>query len=127
MEKVLAVGAATARLRAIQAETEEATASPASMHAAAGNAMCPVLFLEMIDFSRKSVSDQLLLRERFNGRVVRALEQVTVLDRMVLDTGEGVAIAFLGGPDAALHVILGWRARSSRPPPPATRCRSVAD
>ncbi|MCW5621248.1 MAG: PEGA domain-containing protein [Burkholderiales bacterium] len=106
MEKVLAVGAATARLRAIQAETEEATASQASVHAAAGNAMCPVLFLEMIDFSRKSVSDQLLLRERFNGRVVRALEQVTVLDRMVLDTGEGVAIAFLGGPEAALHVIL---------------------
>lgn len=106
MEKVLAVGAATARLRAMQTETEEATTSQASTHATAGNAMCPVLFLEMIDFSRKSVSDQLLLRERFNGRVVRALEQVAVLDRMVLDTGEGVAVAFLGGPEAALHVIL---------------------
>ena len=106
MEKVLAVGAATTRLRALKTDTKQAELPQASIASAMGNAICPVLFLEMVDFSRKPVADQLVLRERFNGRIARALEQVPLLDRMVLDTGEGVAITFLGGPEAALHVAL---------------------
>jgi len=106
MEKVLAVGAATTRLRALKTDTEEAEMPQASIAPAGGNAICPVLFLEMVDFSRKPVADQLVLRERFNGRIARALEQIALLDRMVLDTGQGVAITFLGGPEAALHVAL---------------------
>jgi hypothetical protein len=106
MEKVLAVGAATTRLRALKTDTEEAELPQASIAPAGGNAICPVLFLEMLDFSRKPVADQLVLRERFNGRLARALEQISLLDRMVLDTGEGVAITFLGGPEVALHVAL---------------------
>jgi len=106
MEKVLAVGAATTRLRALKTDTEEAEMPQVSIAPAGGNAICPVLFLEMVDFSRKPVADQLVLRERFNGRIARALEQIALLDRMVLDTGQGVAITFLGGPEAALHVAL---------------------
>jgi len=106
MEKVLAVGAATMRLRAPKADPELAEAPQAEAAPVSGNAMCPVLFLEMVDFSRKPVADQLVLRERFNGRVARALEQVPLLDRMVLETGDGVAITFLAGPEAALHVAL---------------------
>jgi len=106
MEKVLAVGTATVRLSALKTGPEEAEAPSASPAPATGNAMCPVLFLEMVDFSRKPVADQLVLRERFNGRVARALEQVPLLDRMVLETTDGVAITFLGGPEAALHVAL---------------------
>lgn len=106
MEKVLAVGTATVRLSALKTGPEETEAPSATPAPATGNAMCPVLFLEMVDFSRKPVADQLVLRERFNGRVARALEQVPLLDRMVLETTDGVAITFLGGPEAALHVAL---------------------
>lgn len=106
MEKVLAVGAATTRLRALKTGPEQAEPAQATVAPPTGNAVCAVLFLEMIDFSRKSVADQLVLRERFNGRVARALEQVPLLDRMVLETGDGVAITFLGGAQAALHVAL---------------------
>ena len=105
MEKVLAVGAATTRLHALKAVPEEAV-PPQASQPTSGNAMCPVLCLEMVDFSRRPVADQLVLRERFNGRLARALEQVPLLDRMVLETVEGVAITFLGGPEAALHVAL---------------------
>ncbi len=105
MEKVLAVGAATTRLHALKAVPEQAV-PPQASQPTSGNAMCPVLCLEMVDFSRRPVADQLVLRERFNGRLARALEQVPLLDRMVLETGEGVAITFLGGPEAALHVAL---------------------
>lgn len=105
MEKVLAVGAATTRLHALKAAPQEAVL-PQATQPPSGNAMCPVLCLEMVDFSRKPVADQLVLRERFNGRLARALEQVPLLDRMVLETGEGVAITFIGGPEAALHVAL---------------------
>jgi len=105
MEKVLAVGAATTRLHALKAAPHEAVL-PQATQPPVGNAMCPVLCLEMVDFSRKPVADQLVLRERFNGRLARALEQVPLLDRMVLETSEGVAVTFLGGPEAALHVAL---------------------
>ena len=105
MEKVLAVGAATTRLHALKAVPDEAV-PPQASQPTSGNAMCPVLCLEMVDFSRRPVADQLVLRERFNGRLARALEQVPLLDRMVLETVEGVAITFLGGPEAALHVAV---------------------
>ena len=74
MEKVLAVGAATTRLHALKAVPEQAV-PPQASQPTSGNAMCPVLCLEMVDFSRRPVADQLVLRERFNGRLARALER----------------------------------------------------
>jgi class 3 adenylate cyclase len=71
--------------------------------------VCSIVFLDIVEYSRKAVSDQLRLKQAFNAIVGRALEQVAVRDRIVLDTGDGAAITFLGDPEDALFAAMAMR------------------
>jgi len=71
--------------------------------------ICSVLFLDMVEYSRRTVADQLSLRERFNELLRDALKGVAPGDRVVLDTGDGAAITFLGDPEDALFTALTLR------------------
>ncbi|HEX5631763.1 MAG TPA: hypothetical protein VFX50_01000 [Gemmatimonadales bacterium] len=64
--------------------------------------VCSVLFLDLVDYSRNGVEEQLRLKQRLNLVLSEALERVRQWDRVVLDTGDGAAIAFLGDPEDAL-------------------------
>jgi class 3 adenylate cyclase len=66
--------------------------------------MCTVLFLDIVEYSKKLVSEQLRIREQFNTRIAAAIQDIAVNDRIILDTGDGVAINFLGDPEDALFV-----------------------
>jgi len=66
--------------------------------------MCTVLFLDIVEYSKKGVSEQLTIRGQFNTRIAAAIQDVAVNDRIILDTGDGVAINFLGDPEDALFV-----------------------
>lgn len=66
--------------------------------------MCSVVFLDVVGYSRKSVSDQMVLKERFNAELSNALARVAPADRLVLDTGDGAAITFFCNPELALFV-----------------------
>jgi hypothetical protein len=68
-----------------------------------------VLFLDIAEYSRKSVGEQLALKQTFNDALTRALEQVAPRDRVVLDTGDGAAVAFLGDPEDALFSAMAFR------------------
>lgn len=68
--------------------------------------VCSVLFLDIVEYSNKSVSEQLRLKQRFNAALVRALRQVAAADRIVLDTGDGAAICFLGSPETPIFVSM---------------------
>ncbi|HEY6897803.1 MAG TPA: adenylate/guanylate cyclase domain-containing protein [Rhodocyclaceae bacterium] len=71
--------------------------------------VCSVLFLDIVEYSKKSVSEQLKLKQRFNALLIHALQQVAASDRIVLDTGDGAAVCFLGSPEVAMFVAMDLR------------------
>lgn len=71
--------------------------------------MCSVLFLDIIEYSKKSVTGQISLKERFNTYLSNAIHDVPVADRIILDTGDGAAINFLGDVEDALKSALSMR------------------
>ncbi|MDO8292089.1 MAG: adenylate/guanylate cyclase domain-containing protein [Gallionella sp.] len=71
--------------------------------------MCSVLFLDIVEYSKKSVSGQISLKDRFNSYLSAAIRDVPVTDRIILDTGDGAAINFLGDVEDALKTALSLR------------------
>ena len=64
--------------------------------------ICSVLFIDIVEYSRKPVVEQLHLKDRFNALLTEALRDVAVNDRVILDTGDGAACTFTGDPEDAL-------------------------
>jgi hypothetical protein len=71
--------------------------------------VCSVVFLDIAEYSKKPVAEQLQLKQSFNGILASALEQVPLRDRIILDTGDGAAIAFIGDPEDALFAAMSIR------------------
>ncbi len=72
--------------------------------------VCSIVFLDIVEYSAKPVAEQLLLKQAFNKLLSSALENVVPRDRVVLDTGDGAGITFLGDPEDALFVAMSLRA-----------------
>ncbi|HET9404394.1 MAG TPA: adenylate/guanylate cyclase domain-containing protein [Burkholderiales bacterium] len=79
--------------------------------------ICSVVFLDIVGYSKKPVSEQIQLKERLNTLLTEALENVAVNDRIILDTGDGAALSFLGDPEDALFVSLMLRDAVAAPAP----------
>src|SRR5258708_15265198 len=71
--------------------------------------VCSVLFLDIVEYSKKPVSEQLQLKQEFNRALTKALEQVPARDRIILDTGDGAAVTFMGDPEDALFAAMAVR------------------
>jgi class 3 adenylate cyclase len=67
-----------------------------------GNRIVTVVFVDIVQYSAQPVSQQAQTKARFNGLLTQALEQTPVGERVVLDTGDGAALCFLGDPEDAL-------------------------
>ncbi len=65
-----------------------------------------VVAVDLVGYSRKSVAEQMSLKEEFNNVLLQAIGDISVGDRIILDTGDGVAIGFLGDPEDALYVAM---------------------
>lgn len=68
--------------------------------------ICCVLCIDIVGHSRKPDAEQIVQKEYLNALLEEALGSVPKNDRMILDTGDGVAIAFFGAPEDALTVAL---------------------
>ena len=68
--------------------------------------ICSVAFLDIIEYSKKGVTSQIALKEQLNRVLGEALKGVAPSDRIILDTGDGAAISFVGDPEQALFVSL---------------------
>ncbi len=68
--------------------------------------ICSIVFLDIIDYSKKSDSDQINVKIQFNDLISNSLKSVAQNDRIILDTGDGVAIALMGSPEDAMFVAL---------------------
>ncbi len=71
--------------------------------------ICSVLFLDIAEYSKKPVSEQIQLKDRFNALIAESIRDISPNDRIILDTGDGVAINFLGDPEDALFVAMSLR------------------
>lgn len=71
--------------------------------------ICSVFFLDIVEYSKKSVTGQISLKERFNAFLSTAIRDVPINDRIILDTGDGAAISFLGDVEDALRAALSMR------------------
>lgn len=70
------------------------------------NRVCSVLFIDIVGYSRKTVAEQLVMKRECNELIAGALGAVADWDRVILDTGDGAAVTFLGAPENALFVAL---------------------
>ena len=71
--------------------------------------ICSVLFLDIVEYSRRSVAEQIALKERFNAVLTEAIVGVATDDRIILDTGDGAAVSFLGDPEDTLFAGMSLR------------------
>jgi class 3 adenylate cyclase len=78
--------------------------------------VCSVLFLDIVEYSKKPVAEQLELKQAFNRALATALEQVPQRDRIILDTGDGAAVTFMGDPEDALFSALAVRNMAAEVP-----------
>ncbi len=79
--------------------------------------ICCVLFLDIVEYSRQPVAEQIWLKDHFNALLSEALSAVAPGDRIILDTGDGAAVSFLGDPEEALFSALSLREALEAPPP----------
>ena len=79
--------------------------------------ICSVVFVDLVGYSKRSVSEQLAIKDRFTALLGDALKDIAVNDRIVLDTGDGAAMSFLGDPEDALFVGMSLRDTLKRPSP----------
>lgn len=73
-----------------------------------------VVFVDIVGYSKCTVSDQITIKERFTKLLSDALVDIPPEQRLILDTGDGAALSFLGDPEDALFVSMSMRDKISR-------------
>ncbi len=71
--------------------------------------ICSVVYFDIADYSTKSVEVQIRLKEQLNRFTSEAIKNVADNERIILDTGDGAAICFLGDPEDALFAAMNLR------------------
>lgn len=71
--------------------------------------ICSIVFLDIIDYSKKTDSEQIEIKNQFNSLINRSLKDVAENDRIILDSGDGAAIASNGSPEDVLFIALNIR------------------
>jgi len=69
-------------------------------------AICSIVCLDIIDFSKKKESEQIEIRKQFNGLINHAVIDIAQRDRTIIDRDDGVAIACTGPLEDALEDAL---------------------
>jgi class 3 adenylate cyclase len=72
-----------------------------------------VVFVDIVNYSQRLVTQQVALKTRLNEMITGVLAHVPEADRMILDTGDGAALCFLGDPEDALFAASNLRAAAA--------------
>jgi class 3 adenylate cyclase len=92
-------------------------------HLGSGNRICTVVFADIVQYSEESVSRQVEMKAAFGEILATALEHTPAADRIVLDTGDGAALCFLGDPEDALFTANSLRSGVAESPERGLRLR----
>ena len=71
--------------------------------------LCTVLFMDIVGYSRLSVDRQMMVKQNFSTLVSDSLRILPGEDCIKLDTGDGLAMCYLGAPEDVLYVAVGLR------------------
>jgi class 3 adenylate cyclase len=71
--------------------------------------LCTVLFMDIVEYSTLSVDRQMMVKQSFSTLVSDALRSLPGEDCIKLDTGDGLAMCYLGAPEDVLYVAIGLR------------------
>lgn len=71
--------------------------------------LCSILFLDIVGYSKLFVDRQMEIKQHFCQLVTQSLKDLTKNDLIILDTGDGLAISYLGDPEDMLFVAVGLR------------------
>jgi class 3 adenylate cyclase len=74
-----------------------------------------IVFTDIVGYSKRSVGQQIEIKEHFNQLISEAIVDVDREDRVVLDTGDGVALCMLGDPEVAIKASMELRNRVLMP------------
>ncbi len=70
------------------------------------NVLGTIMFMDLVSYSKYSTDQQVESKARFNELIGKALKGVAEPSRIVIDTGDGAAVCFLGDPEEALQSAL---------------------
>ena len=71
--------------------------------------LCTVLFMDIVGYSTHPVDHQMMIKQSFSTLVSDALRSLPGEDCIKLDTGDGLAMCYLGAPEDVLYVAVGLR------------------
>lgn len=71
--------------------------------------ICTVIFLDIVGYSKCTDAEQILQKKHFNRLINDSIKSLAQNDRILLDTGDGAAIALLGAPEEALFIAMAIR------------------
>lgn len=61
-----------------------------------------VVFTDIVGYSKCAVDKQIEIKDHFNGLIAHSIANTEESERVVLDTGDGIALCFLGDPEQAI-------------------------
>jgi hypothetical protein len=64
--------------------------------------ICSIVFIDIVRYSEAPDSQQLAMKACLNAAIAQAVAGIASQERVILDTGDGAAICFLGDPEDAL-------------------------
>ncbi len=71
--------------------------------------LCAVVFLDVVGYTKGSVEQQIKIKDHMNSVVEKSIEGVDEIDRIIVDSGDGAAICFLGDPEDSLFCAVKLR------------------
>jgi hypothetical protein len=74
-----------------------------------------VVFLDIVGYSKCSVARQIEMKDHMNEVIAGAMDEVAERDRVVVDSGDGAALCFLGDPEDALFSAVKIRDNFTHP------------
>jgi class 3 adenylate cyclase len=73
-----------------------------------------VVFMDIVAYTKASDRRQLAMKTALNKTISEALDGMKEDDRIILDTGDGCAICFLGDPEDAMYIAGAIRAETMK-------------
>jgi len=68
-----------------------------------------VLFLDIVGYSKHSNDNQIAIKNHFNTVISDSIDCLVDEDSVKLDTGDGIAICYIGDPEDILYLSIGLR------------------
>ncbi|MEE8387242.1 MAG: adenylate/guanylate cyclase domain-containing protein [Acidiferrobacterales bacterium] len=70
-----------------------------------------IVFTDIVGYSERSLDQQISIKEHFNKLITDSIKTLNESERVIIDTGDGVALCFLGDPEQAIVVSMDLRLR----------------